>query len=173
MTDDAKKLEETEERIIHGPKVETLHGTPLGDHTAIDPETGMQKDYIVLSEHERAKGFVRPVRNAYIHVGKRPKFPTRELTDEEKERFKSDSDPYVLFEEFPPEMAPRKGRFWTKTDLASGCGGRTQMGDKLAETYARDPKFYSGTFCSHCGTHLPVGENGEFVWDGTEERVGT
>lgn len=30
---------------------------------------GMQKKYLVLSEKEIAKGFVRPVRNKYIHVG--------------------------------------------------------------------------------------------------------
>jgi hypothetical protein len=53
------------------------------------------------------------------------------------------------------------------------CGTVTTMGQTLAETYARDPHFYSGTFCCGCGTHFPVGENGEFVWDGTDERVGT
>lgn len=30
--------------------------------------TGQNEAYIVLSEEERAKGFVRPVRNAYIHA---------------------------------------------------------------------------------------------------------
>lgn len=53
------------------------------------------------------------------------------------------------------------------------CGGITTMGQTLAETYARDPGFYSGTFCSHCGTHFPVGADGEFIWQGTEEKVGT
>jgi hypothetical protein len=53
------------------------------------------------------------------------------------------------------------------------CGTVTTMGQTLAETYARDPKFYSGTFCCGCGTHFPVGEAGEFVWDGTNEKVGT
>ena len=28
---------------------------------------GMQKKYLVLSEEERAKGFVRPVRKTYVH----------------------------------------------------------------------------------------------------------
>lgn len=32
----------------------------------IEP-SGMQKTYLVLSEEERAKGFVRPVRRTYIH----------------------------------------------------------------------------------------------------------
>ena len=30
----------------------------------------MQKAYVVLTEAERAKGFVRPVRRTYVHVGK-------------------------------------------------------------------------------------------------------
>lgn len=53
------------------------------------------------------------------------------------------------------------------------CGAVTTMGQRIAETYARDPHFYSGTFCCGCGAHFPVGENGEFVWDGTTEKVGT
>jgi hypothetical protein len=53
------------------------------------------------------------------------------------------------------------------------CGTTTVMGQALAETYARDPSFYSGTFCVGCGAHFPVGEDGTFVWSGTEEKVGT
>ena len=53
------------------------------------------------------------------------------------------------------------------------CGTVTTMGQTLAETYARDPKFYSGTFCCGCSAHFPVGADGEFLWDGTNEKVGT
>lgn len=53
------------------------------------------------------------------------------------------------------------------------CGTTTTMGHTLAETYARDPSFYRGTFCCHCRAHFPVGADGEFVWDGTNVRVGT
>ena len=53
------------------------------------------------------------------------------------------------------------------------CGSVTTMGQALAETYARQPSFYSGTFCVACRSHFPVGEDGEFVWDGTNEKVGT
>jgi hypothetical protein len=53
------------------------------------------------------------------------------------------------------------------------CGTVTRMGQTLAETYARDPYFYSGTFCVGCRAHFPVGEDGEFTWDGTNEKVGT
>lgn len=91
-------------------------------HRDINPETGMQKGYVVLAEEERAKGFVRPVRSTYTHLK---------------------------------------------------CGADTTMGRALAETYARDPFFYSGTFCVQCGAHFPVGEDGEFLWRGTNARVGT
>lgn len=53
------------------------------------------------------------------------------------------------------------------------CGGVTTMGQTIAETYARDPFFYSGTFCCHCQEHFPVGADGEFVWLDTDEKVGT
>lgn len=36
------------------------------------------------------------------------------------------------------------------------CRVQTTMGASLAETYARDPNFYSGTFCCGCGTHFPL-----------------
>lgn len=81
---------------------------------------GMQETYLVLSEEERAKGFVRPVRQSYVH-----------------ER----------------------------------CGAVTTMGLAIAETYARDPRFYGGTYCARCQTHGPVGAHGEFVW--THPREGT
>ena len=77
---------------------------------------GMQETYLVLSDEDRTKGFVRPVRKTYIH------------------------------------------------DIA-GCGAVTTMGIQIAETYARDPKFYGGTFCVACRDHFPVGPDGQFVWE--------
>lgn len=50
------------------------------------------------------------------------------------------------------------------------CGIVTTMGYAIAETYARDPKFYSGTFCCGCGTHFPVAE---FTWHPDGETVGS
>lgn len=129
---------------------------------------GQQEVYLVLSEQERAKGFVRPVRTKYRHVGVRPKHPTRELTPEEHERY--DQFGYVLYEEYPPSDSPLAGRYWTKKDLESGCGSVTTMGTALAETYARDPKFYGGTFCCCCGGHFPVEQ---FVWDSDDSPVGS
>ena len=85
-----------------------------------DGEPTPQADvYLVLSDEERAKGFIRPVRRTYIH---------------------------------------------------DKCGGATTMGGALAETYARDPKFYGGTYCVGCQRHAPVSE---FTWDGTDQKVGS
>lgn len=54
--------------------------------------------------------------------------------------------------------------------MHSACGVITTMSLPLAETYARDPKFYGATYCVGCHQHLPVAE---FVWDGTSEVVGS
>ncbi|MGH8446881.1 MAG: hypothetical protein ACREVL_16535 [Solimonas sp.] len=88
----------------------------------VDEKPVPQADvYLVLSDDERAKGFVRPVRDRYRHLT---------------------------------------------------CGTVTTMGRALAETYARDPKFYGATYCVGCGMHRPVGEHGEYEWlDGS--KVGT
>lgn len=99
-------------------------GSPVprdGSHLTPKP-SGQQSDYVVLSQEERARGLIEPVRDAYVHVR---------------------------------------------------CGTLTTMGRALAETYAAQPSFYSGTFCCGCGAHFPVGANGEFFWDKTNQRVGT
>ena len=87
---------------------------------------GQQEKYLVLSDEELAKGFVRPVRRSYIH---------------------------------------------------ETCGTVTTMGLALSETYARDPNFYTGTYCAGCRQHFPVGKDGHFRWieaDGlTGPKVGT
>jgi hypothetical protein len=99
-------------------------------NSGIDPTTGMQREYVVLSPEERAKGFVRPLRISYIHLT---------------------------------------------------CGSVTTMAQPIAETYARDPHYYDGTFCANCRNHFPVGEEGEFIWAvprpgtplGEQDKVGT
>lgn len=102
------------------PKTTLTDGSPVTpDHREIDPATGQQKGYVVLSAEERAKGFVRPVRRSYRHLP---------------------------------------------------CGTVTTMSIPIAETYARDPKFYGGTFCCGCRTHFPLDQ---FVWEGTTETVGS
>ena len=70
----------------------------------------MQRDYVVLTPAERAKGFIKPLRLSYRH---------------------------------------------------KVCNACTHMATAIAETYARDPWFYSGTFCVQCRNHFPLDE---FVW---------
>jgi hypothetical protein len=151
-----------------------------GAPAPIDPRTGQYEAYWVLSKEERAKGFVRPVRRSYRHVGiPGPKNPLRDLTEEEKERHKDVG--YVKFEEYPPSESSVTGRFWTQAQLdrvGKGCGTVTTMNQAIAETYAREPSsYYGSTMCAACRDHLPVGADGEFTWmDGykdTDERVGT
>lgn len=76
---------------------------------------GQQETYLVLSDEERAKGFLRPVRHSYIHLK---------------------------------------------------CGGKTDMGQALCATYARNPGFYTGTFCCSCGQHfnLRYEQDGKMHW---------
>jgi hypothetical protein len=97
---------------------------PRLSHGVDEPgsKPGMADAYLVLSEEERAAGFVRPVRRLYMHLT---------------------------------------------------CGTLTMMGVAIAETFARRPDFYGATYCCKCQNHRPVGENGEFVWDGTNIKVGT
>jgi hypothetical protein len=140
----------------------------------VDSESIPQHEvYLVLSEEELAKGFVRPVRKTYIHVGvPGPKYPLRDLTDDEHARY--DMYGYVKFEEYPKDSLAL-GRFWTQENLDNtykGCGGSTTMNQVIAETYAREPGFYGATYCVHCQKHLPVGEYGEFIWEDSTQ-VGT
>ena len=98
-------------------RIQLTDGSPVPSdrsHTEINPKTGMQKGYVVLSPEERAKGFVKPLRRSYVH---------------------------------------------------KKCGVLTTMGTSLAETYARDPDFYSGTFCCGCSTHFNLDE---FTWEDGE-----
>jgi len=53
------------------------------------------------------------------------------------------------------------------------CGTATIMSQSIAETYARNPSFYSATYCVTCRMHKPVGPDGEFTWAGTDIKVGT
>ncbi len=129
--------------------------------------------YLVLSDVERGKGFVRPLRRSYTHVGAQgPTHELRKLTIDEHERY--DQYHYIRYEAYPESESPILGRFWTQKDLENvgrACGSTTTMGRELAETYARDPKFYGQTYCAYCQKHRPVTE---FVWAGTtNDRVGS
>jgi hypothetical protein len=138
--------------------------TSDSNHPGIDKETlsGQNEAYLVLSAEEISKGFVRPVRNTYIHSGLKPKFKLRPLTEDEANRYAAYK--YVAFEAYPgvPKTSI-SGRYWTQVQLdTTRCGAVTTMPQRIAETYARDPRFYGATFCCACGKHLPVGE---FTWE--------
>lgn len=137
---------------------------------------GQYADHWVLCEEERAKGFIRPLRTNYVHVGiPGPKHPLRNLTDEEKLRVNEPT--WVKFEEYPEgSKGSALGKYWTQKEIDSigkGCGITTRMPRACAETYAREPGYYGSTFCCGCNAYFQVGKDGEFVWEGTDERVGT
>jgi hypothetical protein len=138
---------------------------PDRSHVTIDPATGMQRGYIVLTPEERAKGFVKPVRRSYRHN-------TRTVCAKLQ-----GADPlhriggtrHVCTLPQNHEGPCGAWRFVTQPEHAKldhehrmDCGGVTTMGTALAETYARDPHFYSGTFCARCKAHFPLAE---FTWE--------
>lgn len=57
----------------------------------------------------------------------------------------------------------------SEADRKIGCGVETKMGTAIAETYARNPRFYNATFCVGCKAHFPLNE---FIWDGGGELNG-
>lgn len=70
----------------------------------------------------------------------------------------------------PEERAKGLVRPYRDRYQHSTCGGVTTMGRSLSETYARDPKFYSHTFCVNCNAHYPVDQ---FVWTADGQQVGS
>ncbi len=127
---------------------------------------GQHAAHLVLSEEERAQGFARPVRNSYLHSGAGP-FCGKPHTNADGTVSKCTGQPDHQDECVSWIIE----RFFERRE--KGCGGVTEMGSSIAETYARDPSFYDSTWCVRCQGYFPVGEFGEFVWDGTEEKVGT
>ena len=152
----------------------------------VDSEkTEQHSKYLILSEEERAKGFVRPVRETYVHVGRKVEREegeiisleegAKDLSDYGKSLYTPETG-YAAFLKYPESRSPVTGRFLTKEELESmekgsskGCGTKTTMSLPIAETYAREPKFYGSTYCVYCQKHLAVDE---FVWDDTDIRVG-
>lgn len=131
--------------------------------------------YLVLSEDEIAKGFTRPYRDEYQHVGCKPTHPLRDLTEDEIDLWVSPDDgdeTFIKFEEYPDALVTScTGRFWTRGELnKTACNAVTSMGRKLSETYAVNPKFYGSTYCVGCSMHRPVAE---FIWTSDGKVVGS
>ena len=71
----------------------------------------------------------------------------------------------------PEERAKGYVRPVRRSYIHLNCNSETTMSQDIAETYARDPSFYSGTFCVNCRTHRPLTE---FVWkDNPDQQVGS
>jgi len=161
---------------VDPPRIDVITDDPedprlkTGQH-----ETGMNDVYLVLPAEERQKGFVRPFRNKYVHVGKHLPGEPRPLTGEELTRYRGMG--YVAFIPNPNEGESIAGHFLIESDLKTrkgeyygGCGVETIMGDALSETYARNPQFYGKTYCCGCRLHLPVSE---FRWTMDDTIVGS
>jgi hypothetical protein len=125
LTDDPR-----DPRLTHGP-----------DHAP----TPQADAYLILSDADRARGFVRPLRTAYVHVG-----PGGSEVD--------------------PTNPALHGRTVSAVTGEPACGRETTMSREIAETYAVDPHFYGATYCVGCRMHLPVHE---FVWSDDGEVVGS
>ena len=76
-------------------------------------------------------------------------------------------DYWVLSEEERDEGFIRPVRL---SYIHESCRSETTMSRPIAETYARDPKFYGATMCVRCKAHFPVNE---FRWSGMDEIVGS
>ena len=97
-------------------------------------------------------------------------YPDHKEIIQEGPRKGQQRDYVVLAEE---EIAKGYVRPFRDRYVHQRCGGETAIATTIAQTYARDPYFYSGTYCCNCRAHFPVGEDGEFYWSGTAEKVET
>lgn len=153
------------------PKNPKLHETK--------EDSNQNKAYIVLSDEERGKGYVRPVRRSYLHVGAPPlegRDKVEPFSEEDilENNVKYAEKKYIgLLPVYDKEGKRLGAKYVTEEDFKGkpACNTTTTMAQILAETYARDPKFYGSTFCSSCNNHFPVKE---FVWtENVSERVGS
>lgn len=154
----------------------TTDGRPVDEARASQTnDTGQHASYVVLCEEERRKGFVRPYREGYQHVGRSSCGKIREyigpsarggevkICDDEHGHAGECWNVTMVVSQ--PEQAEIE-----RSHKHPGCGTVTTMGRALSETYARDPKFYGATFCCGCNKHLPVAE---FIWTADGQRVGS
>lgn len=151
------------------PGLCTTSGAPVEEVRAAQTnETGQHEAYIVLCADERAKGFIRPYRDTYRHVGRSVCGKPRQLEGDARPLPVVCTDDVnhegecTVFAPVDSEAALMKAR---DRHVLGGCGSVTTMGRALSETYARNPKFYGATFCVTCNRHLPVAEF-VWVWDG-------
>jgi hypothetical protein len=147
-----------------------LDGRPVPDddsHKELLPD-GKQKSYVVLTPEERHKGFLRHVRLDYRHTGYH--VCGADLSDYRESELYGVGARSICHD--VPGHAGEHGKTvyvatakemirLKQTSYYKGCGKITKMSIEIAETFARDPWFYSGTFCCTCKAHFPLNQ---FVW---------
>lgn len=108
------------------PTVTLTDGSPVpadDSHKELLP-SGQQRGYVVLSEEERAKGFVEPVRSSYVHVRCGA---VTSMGRSLSETYARDPSFYgATFcvgcgTHFPVGAPPRGEFYWDGTNLPVGC----------------------------------------------------
>jgi hypothetical protein len=129
----------------------------------LDNAASAEREIYRKKEEERIKSLPPVDRSARVLTDGSP------VTDDHRELLPSGQQKgYVVLsaeERSKGFVRPVRRSYRHKT-----CNSMTTMGLALAETYARDPYFYSGTFCCTCAAHFPLDQ---FVWEGTDEQVGS
>jgi len=113
---------------------------PLSSSTPTDKKkpNGQYEDYWVLSKEEREKGFIRPLRFSYKHLGKdldlKRMIPIEKYFKENAEEYPQERQlryintyGYVGFIPNTDHHSAILGRFVKQSDLGSGCGHITKM----------------------------------------------
>lgn len=88
--------------------------------------------------------------------------PPPEDFDYGEQRTDGQYERYPTTEDGEFEQEPRE------TYIHGACGTATTMTGDLPESVARDPTYYSKTFCAGCGKHVPVEE---VEWEDGENWV--
>lgn len=156
------------------PALCTTNGKPVDEVRAAQTnETGQHDGYIILCPDERKKGFVRPYRDAYEHVGRSICGKIVDVGVTVLGGCRVCDEPHGHEGEcgdvFRTVAQDEQVKLLARHRIG-GCGATTSMGQALSETYARQPSFYGATFCVGCNRHLPVAE---FVWTADGQQVGS
>jgi hypothetical protein len=143
-------------------------------HGADEKPVPQNKCYLVLSDEERAKGFVRPVRSSYVHVGiPGPKFPLQDITAEQKEMWKDDRTRSSSSSPTRPATRARP----------PGACGRRRISTASARAAARSPRWAarsprptraipaSTARPTAAAAHAPAGRRGRRVRLGRHRRA--
>lgn len=143
----------------------------------VDDEKVPQNEvYLILSEEERAKGFVRPCRDSYIHKG--VKYSSYSRLKNPEKSMDEERDYVALFDILDLSGNHVSSRYATQDEInefdrtghIGGCGVETKMTRELSETYAAKPNFYDSTYCVGCHRHIYCHE---FVWSDDGKIVGS